>query len=220
MSATPPRPARRRPRRGSLERPVSGRTYRGTWLLVALPLLLAAFTVTRPAALPAPTIPAAFDAKGALANALDLAKYYPDRAPETAGAAGAVSWLVDQLKPYGFDTQVVPFEATVAGRGRVRFVNVVAVAPGRSPSTIVVMAHRDNTGRSPGAVDNASGTAALIELARSYANPAASSSTPSSSQRVSPSHTIVFLSTDGACSAGSALRTSRRTRRSRTTSSR
>jgi hypothetical protein len=202
MSAPPPRPARRRPRRGSLERPVSGRTYRGTWLLVALPLLLAAFTVTRPAALPLPSLPAAFDAQGATAIAEDLATSYPDRAPETTGAAGAVSWFVDQLRPYGFTTQVSPFEATVAGRGRIRFVNLVAVAPGRSTSTIVVMAHRDNTGQSPGAVDNASGTAALIELARSYANPAASSSAPSSSKRVSPSHTIVFLSTDGGALGG------------------
>src|SRR4051794_10428326 len=144
MAALPPRSARRRPRRGSLERPVSGRTYRGTWLLVALPLLLAAFTVTRPAPLPAPSLPAAFDAQGAQAIAEELATSYPDRAPETGGAAGAASWFVDQLRPYGFTTQVVPFEANVAGRGRLRFVNLVAVAPGRSTSTIVVMAHRDN----------------------------------------------------------------------------
>jgi hypothetical protein len=202
MSATPPRPARRRPRRGSLERPVSGRTYRGTWLLVALPLLLAAFTVTRPAAFSAPGLPAAFDAQSAASLAKYFARYYPDRSPETSGAAGAASWFVDQLRPYGFATQTEPFEATVPGQGRLRFVNLVAVAEGRSRSAIVVMAHRDNTGDSPGAVDNASGTAALIELARSYANPAASSSAPSSSRRVSPSHTIVFLSTDGGALGG------------------
>ena len=34
------------------------------------------------------------------------------------------------------------------------------------PDAIVVMAHRDNTGAGPGANDNASGTAALVELAR------------------------------------------------------
>jgi hypothetical protein len=203
MSASPPRPPRRRPRRGSLERPVSGRTYRGTWLLVALPLLLAAFTVTRPAALPAPSLPAAFDAQGTAALAREsFAKFYPDRSPETTGAAGAAAWFVDQLRPYGFTIQADPFEATVAGRGRLRFVNLMAVAPGRSQSAIVVMAHRDNTGDSPGAVNNASGTAALIELARSYANPAASSSTPSSSKRVSPAHTIIFLSTDGGALGG------------------
>jgi hypothetical protein len=47
----PPRRARAphaRPRRGSVERPINARLVRGTWLFVALPLLLAAFTVGRP----------------------------------------------------------------------------------------------------------------------------------------------------------------------------
>ena len=82
------------------------------------------------------------------------------------------------------------------------FESLVAVAAGRSPSSIVVMAHRDNTGAGAGANDNASGTAALIELARSYANPAALSTAPSSSQRVRPAHTLVFLSTDGGALGG------------------
>ncbi len=202
MSAAPPRQARRRPRRGSLERPVSGRTYRGTWLLVALPLLLAAFTVTRPAPLSKPELPAAFDTQGARELARDLANTYPDRFPGTAGAAEAAAWFVDQLTPYGFQTRTDKFEATIAGRGRLPFENLVAVAPGRSDSTIVIAAHRDNSGVSTGANDNASGTAALIELARSYANPAGASSAPSSSRRVSPTHTIVFLSTDGGLLGG------------------
>src|SRR3989442_6875572 len=190
MSAAPPRHARRRPRRGSLERPVSGRTYRGTWLLVALPLLLAAFPVTRPAPLPKPELPAAFDTQGAGQLANNLATDYPDRFPGTAGAAEAAGWFVDQLTPYGFETRTDKFEATVAGRSRLPFENVVAVAPGRSESTIVLVAHRDNSGVSPGANDNASGTAALIEHARYYANPAGASSGPSSSRRLSPTHTI------------------------------
>ena len=40
--------------------------YRGTWLLVAIPLLIAAFTVTRPLALPKPTLPPSFDQTAAL----------------------------------------------------------------------------------------------------------------------------------------------------------
>ena len=54
------------------------------------------------------------------------------------------------------------------------------------------MAHRDNTGIGPGANDNASGTAALVELARGYAQ----ADTPAG-ERVRPAHTLVFLSTDG-----------------------
>jgi Peptidase family M28 len=202
MSAAPPTRRRRRARRGSLERPISGRTYRGTWLLVAFPLLLAAFTVTRPAPLPRPDLPPAFDTVGAVQLARDLANSHPDRSPETAGATGAARWFADQLRPYGFVVRPDSFEATVAGRGRLHFVNLVAVVPGRSSSAIVVVAHRDNSGVGAGANDNASGTAALIELARSYANPAAVSTAPSASRRVRPAHTIVFLSTDGGALGG------------------
>src|SRR4051794_4669630 len=142
MSAAPPRPSRRRPRRGSLERPISARTYRGTWLLVSLPLLLASFTVARPAPLPAPALPAAFDAESAANLAKELAGDYPDRSPGTGGQSGALEWFVDQLRPYGFAPRVDRFDANVAGRGRLPFANVIATAQGRSNSTIVVVAHR------------------------------------------------------------------------------
>src|SRR4029453_13890421 len=88
MSAAPPTHRRRRARRGSLERPISGRTYRGTWLLVAFPPLLGGFSVTPPAPLPRPDIPPAFDTVGAVQLANDLASEHPDRSPETAGATG------------------------------------------------------------------------------------------------------------------------------------
>ena len=39
MAASAGFQSRRRARRGSLERPINGRMYRGTWLLVGLPLL-------------------------------------------------------------------------------------------------------------------------------------------------------------------------------------
>ena len=38
MTAASPAPERRRSRPGSLERPINARLYRGTWLLVGLPL--------------------------------------------------------------------------------------------------------------------------------------------------------------------------------------
>src|SRR5919109_1330918 len=161
MAAAPARSERRRPRPGSLERPVSARMYRGTWLLVALPLLVAAFSVAHPA-------------------------------PQALGAA---QWFQQQLQAYGFQTHVDRFEATIPGRGRVRLENLSTVAPGSSPDTIVVMAHRDNAGTSPGANDNASGTAALIELARGYAN-------VGGGRRATPAHRILFLSTDGGAFGG------------------
>src|SRR2546423_9846990 len=89
MAALPPRPARRRPRLGSLERPVSGRLYRGTWLLVGMPLLIAAFSVNKATPLPAPqpNLPPTLDRAGTLRLATDLSGSYPDRVPGTAAPA-------------------------------------------------------------------------------------------------------------------------------------
>ena len=90
MTAASPAPERRRSRPGSLERPINARLYRGTWLLVGLPLLLLAFSVARPSALPAPNLPPAFDGSQAAALANDLASV---RSPlhERPGATSASS---------------------------------------------------------------------------------------------------------------------------------
>src|SRR5205814_7904153 len=86
MAAVPPSATRRRPRPGSLDRPVNGRLYRGTWLLVGLPLLVLAFSVARPRPLPGPDVAPAFDAGDAVAVSQDLTGKWPDRAPGTQGA--------------------------------------------------------------------------------------------------------------------------------------
>src|SRR5262249_56487255 len=122
---------------------------------------LAAFSVVRRAPLDAPAFPPEFDAAGAKVVAADLAGRFPDRGPGTAGAEGASAGFRDQLRPYGFAVESDRFETTVAGKGRLPFENLAAIAPGRSPSTIVIAAHRDNDGAGAGANDNASGTAAL-----------------------------------------------------------
>jgi hypothetical protein len=199
MSAPPPRFGRRRPRPGSLERPVNGRLYRGTWLLVGLPLLVAALSVTRAQPLPRPTLPPEFDTAAAAAIAGELVRI-PDRTPGSTGAIDAAAWFTGRMAQYGFETRAERFEADIPGRGRVELANLVAVARGGSTQKIVVMAHRDNLGTGPGANDNASGTATLIELARSYANPR----TPGLPQRrgVAAANTIVFLSTDGGAFGG------------------
>src|SRR5438874_7612912 len=80
MAANPP-PGRTRPRPGSLERPVNGRLYRGTWLLVGIPLLIAAFSVGKPEPLrPAvPPLPPTFDKTRAATVARELARNFPNR---------------------------------------------------------------------------------------------------------------------------------------------
>jgi hypothetical protein len=187
VTVAPPAPERRRSRPGSLERPINARLYRGTWLLVGLPLLVLAFSVAKPPALSAPNLPPAFDAGTASSLASDLASRYPDRTTGTAGARGAAAWFRQELAPYGFAVRADRFTATIRGR-RTTLTNLVAEKPGLDPQhEIVVMAHRDGVG----ANNNASGTAALVELARSYAPTAGA-------QRIKLPYSLVFLSTDAA----------------------
>jgi peptidase M28-like protein len=187
VTVAPPAPERRRSRPGSLERPINARLYRGTWLLVGLPLLVLAFSVAKPPALSAPNLPPAFDAGTAASLATDLASRYPDRTTGTAGSRGAAAWFRQELTPYAFDVRADRFAATIHGR-RTTLTNLVAEKRGLDPQhEIVVMAHRDGAGVD----DNASGTAALIELARSYAPTAGA-------QRIKLPYSLVFLSTDAA----------------------
>src|SRR5438874_7183521 len=193
MATVSPRTERRRARPGSVERPVNGRLYRGTWLLVGLPLLVAAFSVARPTPLPRAFLPE-FDGQATKELATDLVTNEPNRFP---GALGPVAWFKEQLAPYGLPVHTERFSAVIPGHGRVQMQNLVAEAIGRSPRTIVVMAHRDNDGTGPGANDNASGTAMLIQLARAYGVPPGR---PAAQLR--PNHTILFVSTDGGAYGG------------------
>jgi hypothetical protein len=197
MAANRP-PARARARPGSLERPINARLYRGTWLLVGIPLLIAAFSVGKPAALRAavPTLPPAFDKARATALAGDLAQTFPDRSPGSQGAISARQWFADQIAKIGLRVRREPFVATIPGRGRVHLENLIVTIPGRSPQALAVLAHLDNVGTGPGANDNASGIAALIELARSYAT-SVSGNAPPGASIVSPAHTLFFVATDG-----------------------
>src|SRR6266700_2592476 len=115
MAAVPPPPERRPPRPGSLERPVNGRLYRGTWLLVGLPLLVAAFSVARPTPLPRAFLPA-FDGEATKTLAKDLAQRNPYRQP---GSLQAATWFREQLAPSGLPIRTERFSAVIPGRGTV-----------------------------------------------------------------------------------------------------
>ncbi len=192
MAAEAPR---RRPRRGSLERPVSTRIYRTAWLVVAVPVLVAAFSVGRPDALPAPRVPPFFDRTTAVQFTDELVSTWPDRSPGTQGQREAADWVESQFRAYGFDVERQTFSAQIPGIGTRKLMNVVAVAPPTGPANtqsqqaVVVLAHRDNVGLSPGADDNGSGTGALLELARDLGS-------------ASLSHPIVLVSTDGGSYGG------------------
>ena len=202
MAVVPPPRARSRARPGSLERPVNGRLYRGTWMLVGIPLLIAAFSVSKPQALrpPVPTLPPAFDRTRAAALAAELARLHPDRSPGSRGYDDAADWFAGQLAAYGFPVRRDRFFASIPGRGRMRMQNLIAVVPGQSPQALAVLAHLDNTGSSPGANDNASGIAALVEIARSYTR--TGTAAPPGTEVAVPGHTILFVATDGGTVGG------------------
>jgi len=101
------------------------------------------------------------------------------------------------MRLYSYAPQVDTFEATIPGKGRKRLRNISFSAGPTNAGAIVVMAHRDDSGLGAGANDNASGTAALVELARTYGRPAGSPS-----QSTGPRHQLIFLSTDGGVFGG------------------
>jgi hypothetical protein len=197
MTTPPAPPRRRRHRRGSVERPVSGRLYRASFLVLGLPLLALAFSVTRPGALPGPQLPPNLDGGATQELAAELSTFFPDRTPGGPDSLRAANWVRGELAGTGLTVRVDAWRARVPGLGRTVLRNVSATVPGQSPKAIVVLAHRDDLGEGPGANDDATGTAALIELARSYAQASSPGTTG-----VRSAHTIIFLSTDAGAFGG------------------
>jgi hypothetical protein len=120
----------------------------------------------------------------------------PLRTPGSPADLDSARWFHDQMTALGLNAEYEDFSATIPGAGTVHLRNVLAVVPGRSSQTIVVMAHRDNAGTSLVLYrDNAAATAALIQIAASYSH-------AGGGPGVKPEHTIVFLSTDGGVTGG------------------
>lgn len=185
-----------KPRPGSLERPLNARIYRGAWFAVLVPLLIVAFSVARQQPLAVPLVSSTFDSEAVLENASGqggLTTLYPDRSPGAASNGRLRSWIEDQFRALGLSPKVDQFGAQIPSLDKVDLSNISVTIRGRSATEIVVLAHRDNSGLSPGGGvnDNASGTAAMLELARTYQN------RPGYVSSIEPAHTLVFLSTDG-----------------------
>ena len=196
---TPAQPRRRRPRRGSPDGRSTAASYRGTWLLVALPAAVAAFSVARPPAAPGAALPPDVRRGAALALAEELARLYPDRAPGTAAARRrGRAGCRDQMQLYGFTAQRDRFTRDDPGpRQRPAARTVVADRPGRSTGRDRRHGPPRRHRRGPGRERQRLRHGALIELARAYATP------PRRPRpRVGPPHTLVFLSTDGGAFGG------------------
>ena len=82
------------------------------------------------------------------------------RVPGTRAHAGAAAYVLEALERYGYECSVDRGEGGD---------NVVAAHGDPSAPLVLVGAHYDSVEGSPGADDNASGVAALLEIARAFA---------------------------------------------------
>src|SRR5215203_2368504 len=131
MAALPPSAHERRARPGTLARPVNSRMYRGTWLLVGIPLLAAAFSVYRPVTLGPPVLEPEFDGAAATFTARRFADQFPIRVPGTQGAHDAASWTESQLRSFGWKTCRLSVRAA---RTRSSSCSRTGTTPARAPA--------------------------------------------------------------------------------------
>ena len=120
------------------------------------------------AASPAAPVKAAasYDRQRVAAHVAMLADTIGVRAAGTAGEQAAASYIAAQLAALGLEVTRQPFTYT-DGISTYTSANVVATKPGDGRhGTIYVGAHYDSVPAGPGANDNASGVAVLLELAR------------------------------------------------------
>ncbi len=194
MEAAPPRTRGRRLRRGTVERPLNARLVRVGFVVVAPALLALVFSVSTTGALPRSLEPL-FDAESATTFAETLSVQFPSRVPGSDGARDAALWYRETVAALRLPTEEDVWTEDLAGVGRVELRNVITVVAGRSDESIVIVAHRDNAGVTEPAAENASGTAALIEIGRGFA-PQELGPDPL------PEHTLVLVSTDGGAYGG------------------
>jgi hypothetical protein len=185
------RPRRRR-RRGTVDRPLNARLVRVSSLVVAPAALALLFSISPTGTLPRPTLDPLFDASAAASVATELSTEFPSRVPGTDEASGAARWYSETISALGLEVEEDVWSVDLVDLGEVELRNLVTVVPGRSAESIVLVAHRDNNGRFG---DNASGTAALVELARGFAR---QGDVPAPLLE----RTLIFLSTDGGAYGG------------------
>jgi len=165
------------------------------FVVVAPALLAFLFSVTTTGTLPPSSLEPLFNGADAASYAGELSTQYPSRVPGSPGASGATRWYEETVRGLGLETEEDTWSEDLADLGTVELQNVVTVVPGRSDGTIVIVAHRDNAGTDRALEDNASGTAALIELARGFA-PQGAGPAPQ------PQRTLVLLSSDAGAFGG------------------
>ena len=83
--------------------------------------------------------------------------------------AQAAQYIVTVFKAIGYNPETRPFTANAAGK-TISSANIVAIKKGSSSQEIIVGAHYDSSAAGPGADDNASGVAVMLEVAKLIQN--------------------------------------------------
>jgi hypothetical protein len=175
------------------------RLVRVAAIVVAPAVLALLFSISATGTLPRPPLEPVFDGETAAGLAADLSAVNPSRIPGTPEAEDAALWYSETLASLQLTTDEDVWEADLPELGKVQLRNFVTVVPGQSHEAIIVVAHRDNAGVGRSVGDNASGTAALVELARGYA-PQEAVPPPM------PRRTLLFVSTDAGAYGGAGIR--------------
>ena len=161
--------------------------YRAAWVASLILVVVALFTLGHAGTPKLSTEPVSFDGGRAAADMRTIVQDFPQRVAGSDPDNRMAIWVAQQFKDAGLQTHIDGYAATVNGQA-VALQNVWATSKGDTPGSILVIANRDVQGlATQGANDNASGVAALLELARAF--------TVSTHH-----HTIVFL-----CSSGDAF---------------
>jgi alkaline phosphatase isozyme conversion protein len=87
------------------------------------------------------------------------------RVAGTDGEKNAAQYIVSAFKAIGYSPDTQAFTGTT-GSQSISSANIVAVKTGTSSQQIIVGAHYDSTQAGPGADDNASGVAVMLEVAK------------------------------------------------------
>lgn len=124
--------------------------------------LLTALLVAAPSASPTVTRHfGPFTKEKAMPHVVELARDIGVRVRGTAGERKAARYVAEELRSYGYHVNFQKYP--VDGRTSR---NVVAWWPGARRYPVVIGAHMDTVAGSPGANDNASGVAVMLEIAR------------------------------------------------------
>ncbi len=157
--------------------------------VAAFVAVVALFTLQSPETPPLVRESVAFDGARAMDDVRTIATEFPRRVAGSEADGRLTLWLVAQLEEIGLEASIESFPAQRGGRA-VGLQNVYAFDEGTARGTIALVANRDIVrSATQGANDNATGVAAVLELARVFA-------------LTSHRHKLLFLWTDGDAEGG------------------